>query len=709
MKMNLKVYDHDCYENDIATKSVQLFFENLLKDYDGMWQYREPELKTEGDDISTFTIVSDKLGLIFVKVYSYTDEDIIDVNDRYWTINNVSVRSEILRFRNYTHKIKSKIDDPINDITNEIPIKTLYLFPYIKDSSKFKNLKLAKDESLYCIDFHNISLSEVVMDNLDYNILISIIQNASIINKVSNIYINEPARNIAEAIVLNNKKIAQFDYDQMDASLTITNKAERIRGMAGSGKTVLLAIKAARLHKKYPDKKIAFVFYTKSLYTQTTNLIRKYYYLIADDEPNWNNLKVLHSWGGATTGEGFYSYICKEMGLAARTFSNATYEMVCNELIYNPSIRGIFDFILIDEGQDFPLEFYLLVEKVLREPKKVIIAYDELQTTNEVKIPEFETLFGKTNGVPNIMLEPQYDYILKKSYRNNLNVLLTAFSFGFGFYHNITQIIQDEVTWRALGFDIQGKLESKNEIIVYRPKENSPNSTTDFFPSEVPVYCTTHKNIREVVDDISEKINWLIEDQKVDPMDILVIDIKMNKSNTLSAVQLQLDEYGIQSHIPGLVSDARDFFKDGKVTLSTPRNAKGNEVPIVFVVGCEDIYDKEGIVAQRQARNFMFISITRSKGWVYLYAVGRVKGVLSKEFNDINDNIPYMKFEYPTEDKIKELGKINFLVNNPKARVINNNVEKIKNAVFSDDSDVVKALLDLDPEFKNKLKEILGD
>ena len=129
------------------------------------------------------------------------------------------------------------------------------------------------------------------------------IQNASIINKTSNIYVDEPAKNMFEAIELNNKKIAQFDYDQMAASLTITEKSERIRGLAGSGKTVLLAMKAARLHKRFPEKKIAFIFYTKSLYNQATNLIRKYYNQIADDEPNWENLKVLHSWGGATTGD----------------------------------------------------------------------------------------------------------------------------------------------------------------------------------------------------------------------------------------------------------------------------------------------------------------------------------------------------------------------------------------------------------------------
>ena len=170
------------------------------------------------------------------------------------------------------------------------------------------------------------------LDEYNYSLLVSIIQNASIINKTSNIYVDEPAQNMFEAIELNNKKIAQFDYDQMAASLTITEKSERIRGLAGSGKTVLLAMKAARLHKRFPEKKIAFIFYTKSLYNQANNLIRKYYNQIADDEPNWDNLKVLHSWGGATTGEGFYSYVCKEHGIIPKTLRQGDLVSNCKEL-----------------------------------------------------------------------------------------------------------------------------------------------------------------------------------------------------------------------------------------------------------------------------------------------------------------------------------------------------------------------------------------
>ena len=172
-------------------------------------------------------------------------------------------------------------------------------------------------------------------------------------------------------------------------------------------------------------------------------------------------------------------------------------------------------------------------------------------------------------------------------------------------------------------------------------------------------------------------------------------------------IQYKLHNYGIDSHIPGVVSDARDFFVDNRVTLTTPRNAKGNEVPVVFVVGCEDIYAKTSMSQQRQARNFMFISITRSKGWVYLSAVGRVKGVFFEEMKKIQKNMPNMRFIYPADDKLKELSKIDFLTNNPGAKLLDENVTKIKHAISSGKEELLKQLFDLDPELKSSLLKIL--
>lgn len=710
--MKLRIFDHDNYQQDTAAQRINEKLEPLLSESEGLWLYREPEMRTEGDDYPTYTIVSQTYGLVFIRAYNYTTDSLSNVEQKFWMIDGQKVRSECIRFRNYVHKIVSKIEDPMLEFDDDIPVNTIYIFPYIEDEKHFLNIGLKDSENLFCGDLNNLALPRMnkTLSKNDYECLISIIQNANIINKTSNIYVEEPAKNISEAIVLNNKRISLFDYDQMEASLTITEKSERIRGLAGSGKTVLLAMKAAKLHKRFPDKKIAFVFYTKSLYNQAITLIRKYYNQIADDEPNWDNLLVLHSWGGQTVGNGFYYSVCKSCGVVPKTLKQGTLADHCKELLELDSIKEIYDFILIDEAQDFPLEFFLLVQRVAKTPKKVVIAYDELQTTNDIVIPEFEELFGETEGVPNIMLEPQHDYILKKSYRNTREVLITAFSFGFGFYNDITQIIQDNTTWEALGFETSSILQPGNEVVVRRPSENSPNSITTIYPDIDPVQHFIMENEEAVALDVSRKINDLIINDKVRPSDILVIDIKMNKSNMLNLIQASLMEHSIESHVPGVVTDAREFFYEGKVTLSTPRNAKGNEVPIVFVVGCEDIYSKQDMAKKRQARNFMFISITRSKGWVYLYASGRVKTAFQKEIKDIQKNYPSMVFDYPSEEVINSLAKIDFLTKNPKAKTYDNGIiAKIKQAIASGDAEILKQLFALDASLKDTLKELLGD
>lgn len=259
--MELKIFDYDYYEKDISAKRVETILTPLCLQLDGFWLYREPEIRTEGNELPTFTLVSPKLGICFIKVFSENRETLSSVENRFWVVDGVKVKSGIQKFRNYSHKIKSKLEDPIFDLQVEIPVTTIYVFPYL-EKDFFDKTTLKSDEKIYASNFSELKLPilKQKIDGESYSLLVNVIQNASILNKSTNIYVDEPAQNMFEAIELNNKKIAQFDYDQMAASLTITEKSERIRGLAGSGKTVLLAMKAARLHKRFPEKKIAFVF-----------------------------------------------------------------------------------------------------------------------------------------------------------------------------------------------------------------------------------------------------------------------------------------------------------------------------------------------------------------------------------------------------------------------------------------------------------------
>ena len=68
-----------------------------------------------------------------------------------------------------------------------------------------------------------------------------------------------------------------LDEEQRKVSMQIPSGPQRIRGLAGTGKTVILALKAALTHKEDDKLRILSVFNTQSMYNQIQDLITKYY------------------------------------------------------------------------------------------------------------------------------------------------------------------------------------------------------------------------------------------------------------------------------------------------------------------------------------------------------------------------------------------------------------------------------------------------
>jgi superfamily I DNA and RNA helicase len=90
------------------------------------------------------------------------------------------------------------------------------------------------------------------------------------------------------------KEIANLDQWQNRGAIEYANGPQRIRGLAGSGKTVVLALKAAYLAARHPEWKIAVTFQSRSLYQQFRDLIRRFMFDQIEDEPDWENIQVLH-------------------------------------------------------------------------------------------------------------------------------------------------------------------------------------------------------------------------------------------------------------------------------------------------------------------------------------------------------------------------------------------------------------------------------
>jgi superfamily I DNA and RNA helicase len=69
---------------------------------------------------------------------------------------------------------------------------------------------------------------------------------------------------------------------------------------------------------------------------------------------------------------------------AQSKFRDREFQGACTEaLAAVPSSEKLYDAILVDEAQDFPPEFLKLCYELLRAPKRLVYAYDELQKGNE--------------------------------------------------------------------------------------------------------------------------------------------------------------------------------------------------------------------------------------------------------------------------------------------------------------------------------------
>ena len=217
--------------------------------------------------------------------------------------------------------------------------------------------------------------------------------------------------------------IANMDKWQRTAAYEIPNKPQRIRGLAGSGKTIVLALKAAYLHFKDPTADIAVTFYSRSLYQQFTSLIQEFYQQYSNDKVDFEKVHILHAWG--TLNEpGIYSKAAQELKADIFTFKQAestfgkqnSFKGICEILVDKMKLNDIdkipmYDYILIDEAQDMPPTFFQLTYKLFKsDEKRIVYAYDELQNLSKSSMPSTKEMFGvDSNGNPLVSISNNLD------------------------------------------------------------------------------------------------------------------------------------------------------------------------------------------------------------------------------------------------------------------------------------------------------------
>lgn len=459
--------------------------------------------------------------------------------------------------------------------------------------------------------------------------------------------------------------VATLDSIQNKAVVETFDGIQCIRGLAGSGKTIVLALKAAYLHALHPEWRIGVTFYTRSLKAYFERLIQTFVIQQTGEEPNWENLRVIGAWGSPRD-DGIYFEFCCEHGIKYFDYRSAKayvrrddpFSDICSiALAQVTEHKPLYHVILVDEAQDLAPEFLKICRSMLNMPNRLVYAYDELQNLSHESLPPPREIFGT---------ELEKDSILGKCYRNPRPILATAHALGFGIYRTsrgeggnragLIQMFDHPNLWKDIGYKLRsGELRDGCSVTLYRSDESSPLFLEQHSPPDDLVKFIHFANEEEQADWLVNDIARNLNDEELRCDDIIVInpDPQTTRGNS-GPIRRRLLEMGIDSHIAGVDTPSDIFNLPDSIPFTGVHRAKGNEAGIVYIIHAQDCHSATSRNLA-SIRNRLFTAITRAKAWVRVLGVGPGMESLIEEFEKLKQNNFELEFIYPTEDERKQL------------------------------------------------------
>lgn len=468
----------------------------------------------------------------------------------------------------------------------------------------------------------------------------------------------------------------KLERKQEEIGLQMPPGPQQVRGIAGSGKTVLMAMKAAQMHKKHPEWDIGVTFFTKSLYPHLRTKIREYYdRYTSGGEPNESKLRVLHGWGGRTVAPGMYYTLASgsethdflHSGAAEDQFGRDIkppdlLELCCGELLETGDVPKKFDAILIDEAQDFQPNFYKMCRAALRDPERLVWAYDEAQSLNTLTAPSPRNIFGEEDGEPAVDLSGSYEQgiqksqIMRKSYRSPREVLMAAHYFGMGLKRDrgVVQTITTQDGWQNIGYEVvKGDFRRIGEPVeIRRPEGNSPHPLADHDEARPFVRFEAANSKSAEMAHVAERIQRDVLEGDFRPEQIMVILLgannKTERDRHAALLNSELSEEITMNRV--WEGETSVFKQEGEVTVTRINRAKGNEAPMVYLTGLEYVDEPSPGKSLVQRRNKAFVGMTRTRAWCTTTGTGDCDAF--DELREVLDDVagPEPKMVFPAPD-----------------------------------------------------------
>lgn len=429
------------------------------------------------------------------------------------------------------------------------------------------------------------------------------------------------------------RKIVLFDGDQTRFIYDEPHeKRITIQGLAGTGKTELLLHKIKEIYTKNDNVKIVFTCHNKILAENLKNRIPDFFnFMKVQEQIKWEEkLWVMSSWGSkANRNSGVYSYICSYYNIPFERFSyTVTFDEICKKAIKNlkelQDIKPCFDYVLIDESQDFSESFFELCEMVTG--RCVYIAGDIFQN-----VFDSETISS---------VAPQF--LLNKCYRTDPKTLMCAHAIGMGLFepHHKLRWLTDPA-WKDCGYDIKktGKFYD-----LYRKPLRRFEDLGDVSLTNLELLPTERESYFDKIIDIIKKIKN--ENPTVEADDIGIMFLENINDNYELAKKLQIaikEEFGWDVNI-GYETKEK---KKRTVFISNRNNVKGLEFP--FVIS----FMQGRLTENLQTRNSIYMMLTRSFITSYFILPKDASPMLSNIIDGVREvnEKGYLHIEEPSDEE----------------------------------------------------------
>ncbi|RLQ93642.1 3'-5' exonuclease [Falsibacillus albus] len=596
-----------------ATAGERLLF-RTLKTYlpDDYIVYYEPEIHGKRPD---FVIIGPDLGLVVLEVKDYTKSTLFQLNHDEWILYTSSgeqrkTKNPLKQARDYVFQIADVLKKDKNLVQLEGKYQFQLKFPYgfgavftrLHQKDFIENGLYAVVEPSFCLTRDEIDPDK---DGFSEEILIEKILNMFTIPyrlqkpltkedmDAIRYHLFPEVRISAEfkqpvpyqdQLLLSLHDIKAMDLHQENLAKQIGDKNRLIRGVAGSGKTLILASRAKLLAKEQPDWKILILCYNISLarnieqivfhmMNEPDNLFDFDFSCSEDTKEKKHHISVRN----------FHSWLKNDLKIHEKELPT-----VLKKIKNGEAILPTYDAILIDEGQDFESSWFELVTNLLNpETKSLLLVEDRAQSIYKRKRSYLQDMGLSFQG---------RSKVLSINYRNTAQVV----KFAWDFYKTHSSLKNKVVT-----------REFEGEIIApqsTRRKGIEPAILkTDHFHQEARI--------------VARQIKKLNKEKHV-PFSEMLILYRIKKSFTTNYIDIlkrelqkeQIDYFWLTENSESKRSFEKD---DNRVKISTIDSSKGLDFQAVFIVNVDNMPFALEEDVEREV-SLLYIGMTRAKEYLCL-------------------------------------------------------------------------------------------